>query len=147
MRQVWVDADACPRTVMQFLRSNQAKFGYDLWTVASSNHLLSGEQHISVDAEPQAVDMVIANRMQPGDIVVTQDWGLAAVILGKGGRAIAPSGLVYTSERMPFMLEQRNVLARHRRGGGRTRGPAARTKADDLHFQQAFIGLLGLSYA
>ena len=85
--------------------------------------------------------------MQPGDIVVTQDWGLAAVILGKGGLAIAPSGLIYTSERMPFMLEQRNVLARHRRGGGRTRGPAARTEADDLRFQQAFIKLLGSSYA
>lgn len=144
MRQVWVDADACPRNVMHFLRSNQAKFGYDLWTVSSSNHMLSGEQHITVDPEPQAVDMVIANRMQPGDIVVTQDWGLAAIILGKQGLAIAPSGLIYTSERMPFMLEQRNVLARHRRGGGRTRGPAARTSADDLRFQEAFVELLGM---
>lgn len=142
MRQVWVDADACPRSVMHFLRSNQAKHGYDLWTVSSSNHLLSGEQHITVDPEPQAVDLVIANRMQAGDIVVTQDWGLAAIVLGKDGQAIAPSGLIYTSERMPFMLEQRNVLARHRRGGGRTKGPAARTTADDQRFQRAFMQLL-----
>jgi uncharacterized protein YaiI (UPF0178 family) len=142
MRQVWVDADACPRSVMHFLRSNQAKLGYDLWTVSSSNHLLSGEQHITVDPEPQAVDLVIANRMQAGDIVVTQDWGLAAIVLGKDGQAIAPSGLIYTSERMPFMLEQRNVLARHRRGGGRTKGPAARTTADDQRFQRAFMQLL-----
>ncbi len=132
---------------MQFLRSNQAKLKYDLWTVSSSNHLLSGEQHITVDPEPEAVDIVIANRIEPGGIVVTQDWGLAAIILGKGGLAISPSGLIYTSERMPFMLEQRNVLARHRRGGGRARGPAARTDDDDLRFQQAFIELLGLSYA
>lgn len=143
MRQVWVDADACPRKVMHFLHTNKTKLGYDLWTASTSNHMLGGEQHLTVDPEPEAVDMVIANRVQPGDIVVTQDWGLAAIILAKGGHAIAPSGLVYTSDRMPFMLEQRNTLARHRRGGGRAKGPAARKHADDLRFQKAFRELLG----
>lgn len=142
MRQVWVDADACPRSVMQFLRSNQVQLDYRLWTVSSSNHLFTDEQHITVDPDPQAVDMVIANKMQPGDIVVTQDWGLAALVLCKGGQAIAPSGMIYSRERLPFMLEQRNLLARYRRGGGRSKGPAARTRADDQRFQQAFVLLL-----
>jgi uncharacterized protein YaiI (UPF0178 family) len=43
---------------------------------------------------------------------------------------------------MPFLLEQRNLFARHRRGGGRTRGPAARTAADDQRFEQSFRRLL-----
>ncbi len=140
--KVWVDADACPRNVMHFLKENQARLGYGLVTVSTSNHMLDGEYHITIDPEPQAVDIVIANRVQHGDIVVTQDWGLAAVVLGKKAMAIAPSGSIYTSGRIPFMLEQRNLLARHRRGGGRTKGPAARTSADDERFQQAFAKLL-----
>ncbi|MGI6163537.1 MAG: YaiI/YqxD family protein [Bacillota bacterium] len=143
--KVLVDADACPRNVMNFLKENQARLGYGLLTVSTSNHMLDGEYHITVDPEPQAVDIVIANRVQQGDIVVTQDWGLAAVVLGKKASAIAPSGLVYTSDRIPFMLEQRNMLARHRRGGGRTKGPAARTSADDERFQRAFMELLQTS--
>ncbi len=143
---VWVDADACPRSVIHFLRTNRIRLGYELITVSTTNHLLDGEQHIIVDPGPQAVDLVIANRVKQGDIVVTQDWGLAAVILGKKARAIAPNGLIYTSQRIPFMLEQRNLLARHRRGGGRTKGPSARTNADDERFQQAFLRLLQTSY-
>lgn len=142
MRQVWVDADACPRSVLHFLRSSQTKLGFSLITVASSNHLLEGENHIMVEAEPQATDLAIANRVQAGDIVVTQDWGLAAIVLGKQALAIAPSGQVYATERMPFMLEQRNIFARHRRSGGRTKGPAARTADDDQRFRQAFVRLL-----
>lgn len=130
---------------MSFLQANkakQSKQAYDLVTVSTTNHLLEGEDHIAVDPEPQAVDLVIANRVQEGDIVVTQDWGLAAIVLGKRAQAISPTGLVYTTDRIPFMLEQRNLLARHRRGGGRTKGPAARTAADDERFQRAFLHLL-----
>ena len=142
MLQVWVDADACPRRIMRFLQSHSDQLGYDLWTVSASNHMLFGEQHLTVDPEPQAVDLLIANQVRPGDIVVTQDWGLAAIILGKQAYAISPKGFIYTNDRMPFMLEQRNLLARHRRGGGRTKGPAARTDADDARFQRAFERLL-----
>lgn len=140
--KVWVDADACPRNVMRFLKASQANLGYGLVTISTSNHMLDGEHHITVDPEPQRVDLAIANQVQQGDIVVTQDWGLAAVVLGKKARAIAPSGLIYTNDRIPFMLEQRNLLARHRRGGGRTKGPAARTSTDDERFQQSFLRLL-----
>jgi len=143
--KVWVDADACPRSVMHFLKTNRAELGYDLVTISTTNHLLDVENHITVDPGPQAVDLAIANRVQQGDIVVTQDWGLAAVVLGKKARAIAPSGLVYTTEKIPFMLEQRNLLARYRRGGGRTKGPAARTGADDERFRWAFLRLLRTS--
>lgn len=139
---VWVDADACPRSVLLHLRSVKDEYGYQLWTVASQNHCFDQPGHITVDPEPQATDMAIINRMQSGDLVVTQDWGLAAVVLAKGGKSLSPSGLIYQAERMDLMLEQRNALARFRRSGGRTKGPAARNKADDQRFQSALRLLL-----
>lgn len=139
---VWVDADACPRSVLQYLRSAESMLGYQLQTVASQNHRLEHPGHITVGPESQATDLAIINRLRRGDLVVTQDWGLAALVLAKGGKAIAPTGSIYRSEQMPLLLEQRNVLARFRRGGGRTRGPSPRQAADDQRFQAAFQQLL-----
>ena len=139
---VWVDADACPRNVLACLRRLQPTLGFQLRTVSSSAHHFDDPQHLVVDAEPQATDLAIANRLRRGDIVVTQDYGLAAVALGKGAGAISPTGRIFRQETMPFLLEQRNLFARHRRGGGRTRGPAARTAADDQRFEQSFRRLL-----
>lgn len=139
---VWVDADACPRSVLQYLRAAEARYGYLLRTIASQNHCLDLPGHITVDPEPQATDMAIINRVQSGDLVVTQDWGLAAVVLAKGARALSPGGEIYRMDRMDFMLEQRNQLARFRRSGGRTKGPAARTKGDDQRFQAALHQLM-----
>ncbi len=139
---VWVDADACPRAVLSYLQQAQPRWGFQLRNVSSHNHLLDVPGHITVGPESQATDLAIINRLQAGDLVVTQDWGLAALVLGKGGKALSPAGTIYQAEKMEFMLEQRNALARFRRGGGHTKGPAARTKADDQRFQTAFIRLL-----
>ncbi|MGI6358574.1 MAG: YaiI/YqxD family protein [Bacillota bacterium] len=139
---VWVDADACPRSVLSYLQQSQSGLGFQLRTVSSHNHLLEVPGHITVGPESQATDLAIINRLRPGDLVVTQDWGLAALVLGKGGQALSPNGTVYQAGKMAFMLEHRNALARFRRGGGHTKGPAARTKADDQRFQAAFIRLL-----
>jgi hypothetical protein len=130
--------------VLKYLIQVESEFGYRLRTVASQNHYFDQPGHITVGPEPQATDMAIINRLDKHDVVITQDWGLAALVLAKGGKAISPSGLVYRAERMPFMLEQRNLLARYRRGGGHVKGPSARTEGDDLNFQQAFQRLLGV---
>lgn len=142
---VWVDADACPKAVLQFLREAKAELGYELQTVASQNHFFDQPDHITVGPESQATDLAIVNRMRRSDVVVTQDWGLAALVLAKGGKAISPVGSIYRAEKMTLMLEQRNAMARFRRGGGRTKGPAARTMTDDRNFQQAFRQLFSES--
>lgn len=139
---IWVDADACPRACLGILRLLQQSFGYALWTVASQNHFFDQESHITVGPESQATDMAIVNRMRPGDLVVTQDWGLAALVLAKGGQALSPSGHIYRPEKMDLLLEQRAALARFRHGGGRTKGPPARTVADDERFRASLLQLL-----
>lgn len=159
--QVIVDADACPRGAMAILRRLQREYGYRLVTVASFHHVIvagathadacggddsgAGDnrvEHVTVGDGPDEADLAVVNRARPDDIVVTQDWGLAALVLGKGAQCLSPSGHVYTPERIEFQLDERHTKAKHRRAGGRTRGPRARTAADDERFERTFRVLL-----
>ncbi|MCK9905321.1 DUF188 domain-containing protein, partial [Frankia sp. Cpl3] len=135
--RVRIDADACPRQALAIAQTLCEEKGWLCVTYASYNHQLTGAHHIVVDAEPQAADMRLANDTKPGDVVVTQDIGLAALILGKKAKALSPHGTIFLPERIAFQLEERNEKARFRRGGGRTRGPAARTQEDDVKFEHA----------
>lgn len=145
--QVIVDADACPRGAMDVLRRLRREYGYRLVTVASFHHHIGGTgeegvEHVTVGDAPDEADLAVVNRARPGDIVVTQDWGLAALVLGKGARCLSPTGHVYTKQRIDFQLEERHLKAKHRRAGGRTKGPRARTAADDERFERALRRLL-----
>ena len=140
--KVLVDADACPRSCMRILSEYQQVYGYRLITVASFNHNIENAEHIVVGSEKDAADLAVINRAQRGDLVVTQDWGLAALVLAKGAKALAPSGRIYTDDKIDFLLEERAIKAKIRRGGGRTRGASARRSADDLRFRRSLLRLL-----
>jgi len=73
---------------------------------------------------------------------VTQDFGLAAMVLGKGAKVLNQNGLVFTNENIDKLLMERHIGQKVRRGGGRTKGPAKRTKEDDEQFETAFSKLL-----
>lgn len=140
--RILIDADACPRQALIIAKSLAREKGRIVMTFASYNHQIDGDHHITVDAGPQAVDLRLANETRAGDIVVTQDIGLAALVLGKGAFALSPHGMIFTPDRIEFHLEERNEKARYRRGGGRTRGPAARTRDDDERFERSLRSLL-----
>lgn len=114
-------------------------------TVASFNHNIGGENHIMVGPEPEAADMAIINRTQRYDLVVTQDWGLASLVLAKGARALSPWGHLFTDAEMEGRLAQRALNARLRRGGARLPGPPKRTAADNQAFERTLRRLLGQS--
>jgi uncharacterized protein YaiI (UPF0178 family) len=76
------------------------------------------------------------------DIVVTQDYGLAAMILAKGASVIDQNGMRYTAENIDSLLERRYIGQKIRRGGGRTKGPKKRTREDDGRFKDAFGRML-----
>jgi len=145
-KRVIIDADACPKSVRTIIGALTAAYGWEMVTVASFNHNIEGtHMHITVGNESQAVDFAVINLAQRGDIVVTQDWGLAAVLLGKGSRVVSPSGRIYRNEKIDFLLEERHLKAKIRQAGGRTRGPAARIKADDEQFGCALERLINES--
>lgn len=141
--KIIIDADACPKNVLTVCKKICQEMQIELWTVASFNHNINSRNHITVGNSSQEADLQIANRTQKGDIVVTQDWGLAAIILAKGANALSPTGRIYREESIDFMLEEREIKAKHRRGGGRTKGPHKRTAEDDANFATQLRKLIG----
>lgn len=129
-----IDADACPKAVLQCCLALGRQYQCPVWTVASFNHQIVSDHHIVVGNAAQEADVKIVNLTGAGDVVVTQDWGLAAMILGKQAYCISPSGREYLPDTMDFLLEERELKARFRRGGGRTKGPRPRTGEDDRVF-------------
>ena len=92
---------------------------------------------ITVGAGADAVDFKLVSLCRKGDIVVTQDYGVAAMILGKGAYGIYQSGKWYTDENIDQMLMERHLTkkARNSKKKHHLKGPAKRTEADDKSFE------------
>lgn len=142
---IYVDADAAPKSVLRITLEAGAKHDIPVITVSSINHEIRTEHHIQVDPAPQATDMEIVRRIQSNvpTIVVTQDYGLAALVLARKAYAISPGGLWFTSDNIDRLLAERAVSAKLRRGGKvRLRGPRARTDEDDRQFEESLLRLI-----
>lgn len=142
-----IDADACPKTVLQVCIRLGGKYRIPVWTVASFNHNIESDHHVMVGSASQETDIKLINLTDPGDIVVTQDWGLASMVLGKRACCISPSGREFNADSIEFLMEEREIKAKFRRGGGRTKGPSKRTKQDDAHFTKELEGILSRNTA
>lgn len=140
--KVIIDCDACPRGALAASIKTAHEYGATAMTVADFSHEIESDCHITVGKESQAADIKIMNITSRGDVVVTQDIGLAAAVMGKGARAIGVTGYEYLPERIDAALEERAVKAKFRRAGGRTKGPAKRTKADDERFAKTLSRIL-----
>jgi hypothetical protein len=109
----------------------------------TSHHLNDGySKIITVDKQADSVDFALIGLLSCDDIVVTQDFGVAAMTLGKGARAVNQNGLVYTNENMDRLLMERHISAKVRRSGGRTKGPLKRTKEDNEKFEAVFSKMI-----
>ncbi len=140
LSRILVDADACP--VKQIIREEAA--GREiLWFATVDHEQAEGDHWVKVAKGPDAVDHALYGALRRGDVVVTQDYGLAALCLGRGARALHPDGRIYTEATLPGLLEERYLAARVRRAGGRTRGPRPRTGEDDRRFRAALREVLG----
>jgi uncharacterized protein YaiI (UPF0178 family) len=135
--KVLVDADACPRSVLQTCIRLGRKYNIPVWTVASFNHRIESDHPIVVGDGVQETDIKVVNLTEPGDVVVSGDSGLAAMVLGKGAKCLSPIGREFHPEEMDFLLEERELKAKFRRGGGRTKGPRKRTSEDDRRFESS----------
>lgn len=133
--KIIVDADACPQNALQICISLGKKYAVPVWTVASFNHNIVSDHHVIVDSDSQAADIKVVNLTEAGDIVVTQDWGLAAMVLGKSAYCLSPVGREYRVDTIEFLMEEREVKAKLRRSGSRTKGPSKRTGNDDRNFE------------
>lgn len=142
--KVFVDADACP--VVDIVEDIASKYKLDVTLLCDTNHVLTSDysEVIVVGAGADAVDYKLISICNRGDIVVTQDYGVAAMALGKGAYAIHQSGKWYTDENIDQMLMERHLNKKARRASSRNhiKGPRKRTDEDDQRFVESFEKLL-----
>ena len=118
--KVLVDADACP--VKDIIIKISKKHEIPVIMLVDTCHVIDDDysQTIVVDKSPDSVDFVLVNKIEKGDIVVTQDYGVAAMSLSKGAKVINQNGMIYDNENMDKLLFERHVSQKIRRSGGRT---------------------------
>lgn len=137
---IYVDADACP--VVRIVETVAQKHGIPVTLLCDTNHVLDSDysQIKVVGAGADAVDYKLISMCRAGDIVVSQDYGVAAMALGKGAYAIHQSGKWYTNENIDQMLMERhlNKKARRKSHKNHLKGPRKRTEEDDVRFAQSF---------
>ena len=141
---ILVDADACP--VVRETEVMARRFGLPMTILCDEHHLMHSDyaqvRHVSSGAD--AVDIALMNLCRRGDIVVTQDYGVAAMTLGKGAYAIHHSGKRYTDDNIGLMLMERHLAKKARRASAKhhLRGPAKFTEEDRQRFSAALEALI-----
>lgn len=137
-----IDADACP--VIDVAVGIAREYGLECVLICDTAHSLEREgcETVTVDKGADSADFKLVNMVGAGDIIVTQDYGLAAMCLSRHGRAINQNGLVYDDKNIESLLFTRFVGKKVREAGGRTKGPKKRTREQDEAFERSFRRLV-----
>ncbi len=141
--KIFVDADACPVKNEIMLIANKSKL--EVVFVASYNHTSDktyGGQWVFVDTGKEEADLYIVNHVSKGDIVISQDIGLAGLLIRKDVIFITPRGKQYTEENIDTALQFRYLSAKERRSGKYTKGPKKFTEGDIFNFITTFEKIL-----
>ena len=138
--QIFVDADACP--VVDIVETIAEKYNISITLLCDTNHILYSDYSEVIVVG--AVDYKLISICHKGDVVVSQDYGVAAMALGKGAYAIHQSGKWYTNENIDQMLMERHLNKKVRRSSHKNhmKGPKKRTEEDDVRFAQSFEKLI-----
>lgn len=146
--KIYVDADACP--VKQAIINTARKYQLKVVFIFSTSHcgnlrLVEGYENVEiimVDNVSQAADMAIINKVNSEDVVVTGDFGLASIVISMKAAAISFSGGLFNTDNIDKLLFERHLASVIRKGGGKIKGPAKRSKEDDLNFKSALESVI-----
>ena len=142
--KIFVDADACP--VVKIVEKIAKKYSIAVTLLCDTNHILTSDysEVKIISAGADAVDFALVNLISKGDIAVTQDYGVASMVLGKGAFCIHQSGKIFSDDKIGGLLMDRHLAkkARMSKTKNHLKGPKKRTKEDDLRFEKAFEDLI-----
>jgi uncharacterized protein len=140
--KILIDADGCP--VVDIALSCAVREGVPVLLVCDSAHEYQreGAQTVTVVKGADSADFRLVNMIGKGDIVITQDYGLAAMAMAKQAKVLNQNGMPYTQDNIDALLLARHTARKIRMGGGRLKGPAKRTKEQDAAFLEALRSLL-----
>ncbi|MBO5078897.1 MAG: YaiI/YqxD family protein [Oscillospiraceae bacterium] len=140
--KVFVDADACPVVDITVRLCKNAKIECILLCDTAHEMHRESAQTLVFDKGADSVDFALVNRVSPGDIVITQDYGLASMCLAKQASVLHQDGWVYTEDNIGALLFQRHESKRYRMAGGRVKGPSKRRAEQDRAFEAALQQLV-----
>ena len=139
---ILIDADGCP--VVDLTLQIAKRFCVPVIILCDTAHQIEREdaQMLVFDKGSDSVDFALVNRVKPGDIVVTQDYGLASMCLAKCARVLNQNGLEYTADNIDTLLLRRYENKKLLRAGKHPKGRTKRTKEQDVTFKQALHHIL-----
>lgn len=142
MKRVLIDADGCP--VVDECVALAKRHNTECLILCDTAHRIEreGARTLLFSTGADSVDFALVNMVRRGDIVVTQDYGLAAMCLARGGRVLNQDGMEYTADNIDQLLLVRHTNKKIRAGGGRTRGPKKRAAGQNERFAQQLEKML-----
>jgi uncharacterized protein YaiI (UPF0178 family) len=140
--KVLIDADACPVVAVAVSLCRECQKECLILCDTAHEMQREGAQTLVFDKGADSVDYALVNRIVPGDVVITQDYGLASMCLARGARVLHQDGWEYTSYNIDALLFQRHASRKYRSAGGRTKGPSKRKAEQDHAFSSALRQIL-----
>lgn len=139
--RILIDADGCPVVDIAVAVANQNKI--ECIILCDTSHVFEkeGVQTITVSKGADSVDFALVNMIQSGDIVITQDYGLAAMCLARNAVTLSQDGRIYDDNNIDGLLLARHNSKKIRMAGGRTKGPSKRTAGQNDNFRKTLINL------
>lgn len=142
--KILVDADACP--VVKQVEMIAKKHKIPVVLLCDTNHMINSDysEVKVIGAGADAVDFALVNMCRNGDIAVTQDYGVAAMVLSKGGHCIHQSGKIFSDDNIGGLLMDRHLAKKARMSNNKhhIKGPKKRTDEDNRIFEEALERLI-----
>ena len=143
---ILIDADGCP--VVDLTLQIAKRFGVPVTILCDTAHQIEreGAQTLVFDKGADSVDFALVNRVKPGDVVVTQDYGLASMCLAKCARVLNQNGLEYTADNIDALMLRRYENKKLLRAGKHPKGSPKRTKEQDVRFADTLEKILNCNH-
>lgn len=140
--QILIDADGCP--VVDITIKIAKEYEVDCIILCDTSHVFEREatKTITVSKDADSVDFALVNMVQKGDIVITQDYGLAAMCLAKEAIAVSQNGLIYNDKNIDALLLSRHTAKKIRMSGGRLKGNKKRSSDQNSNFEKILRSIL-----
>ena len=140
--KIYIDADGCP--VVKLTIDMAKRNGLPAVVVKNYAHVVDSDyaEVVTVDISRDSADYYIANRIRPGDILVTQDYGLGAMALSRQARVLNQNGLIITDANIMSLLDRRHVNQKMRKEKRIYTKIPKRTKEDDTRYLEALSHLI-----
>ena len=141
--RIIIDGDACPQKVKEICETAAKEFNINLIIVVDMDHfIVSDFQVVVVEQGRDSVDYKIVQLFKENDILVTQDYGLASLVINKAAAVIHTSGFFINKNNIDNLLQSRYISDKIRKLGGKTKGPSKRTKEQDENFKKCLYKVL-----